>query len=436
MAMPPKAMTMPTPMPTEEAELAELARSFNLFDVPADYLDAPEPWMRLLREHDPMHDNADGTVLLTRYHDVRRVWRDRSASVDKTEMFRAKFGQGPLLHHHTTSMLFRDPPDHDRLRALVMPLFTPRSVARFSSFIEDLVARLLDEAAELGELDIVTDFARKVPVSLITRILGVPPEDGEMLRPLGLRVLFPLNPSVSREAIDAGNQAVVAFTEYMAERVRECRRRGIEGEPSSLVETLVAAEAAGDQVSEDEMLHICLLLFNGGHETTTNMLSLGTLALLEHPDQYALVAALSEDELPAAVDEILRYVTPLQLQGRRTTKELDLPTGPLAPGTEVVLCQASANRDDRAFSDPDRLDLRRVPENPQVAFGMGVHACVGNQLARLEGSIIFTRLAQRFPELEMAGRPVFNENVRFRGLQTLPVRVGRPRERPHGETIS
>jgi cytochrome P450 len=404
----------------EERNRRSEAESFDLFNLPGDYFDAPERWLRLLRDHDPMHRNSDGTVLLTRYHDVRTVWRDRSTSVDKSEMFRAKFGEGPLLEHHTTGMLFRDPPDHDRLRVLVNSFFEPASLERLRPFITELVDRLLDDVAGAGAFDFVTDFAEKIPVSLITRILGVPPEDGRFLRPIGLRVLFPLNPRVSREAIDDGHAAVAEFKAYILEHIRRLQRRGVDGEPANVLEALVAGQAAGREVSVDEIVHMCLLMFNGGQETTTNLMSGAALALLDHPDQYAVLPRLEGPELRVAGEEILRYVTPLQLQGRRTTTEIDLPSGPLTPGTEVILCQASANRDERAFPDPDRLDLGRRP-NAHVAFGMGIHACVGNQLVRLQSSIVLPQVARRLPTLHRSGPVEFNPNARFRGLRRFPV---------------
>lgn len=401
---------------------ADQAAAFDLFDLPPGYFANPQPWLRLLRDHDPVHRNADGTVLLTRYHDVRTVWRDRSASVDKTELFRAKFGEGPLFEHHTTGMLFRDSPDHDRLRVLVNPFFEPDSVERFRPLLTDLVERLLDEAVERGHLDFVADFAERIPITLITRILGVPPEDGAALRSIGLRVLFPLNPRVGADVITDGHRAVAEFRDYIMEHVRLARRRGVLGQPRSVLEALVAAELDGQEVTEDEIVHMCLLVFNGGHETTTNLISVGTLGLVHHPDEFEMFAGLEGKDLATAVDEVVRFVTPLQLQGRRTTRDIELPSGALAAGTEVVLCQASANRDERAFDDPDRIDLRRRP-NAHVSFGLGLHACLGNRLARLEAEVVFPLLARRLKAIRLTGEPVFTHNVRFRGLRTMPVSV-------------
>ncbi|TQM01635.1 cytochrome P450 [Pseudonocardia kunmingensis] len=401
----------------------EAARTFDMFDLPPGYIQAPYPWFRALRDHDPVHRNGDGTVLLTRYADVRTVWRDVSAIVDKNEMFHAKFGDGPLYEHHSTAMLFRDPPDHDRLRAVVTPFFSPGSVERLRPFIENLVEDLLDEAEDRVELDFVDDFAARIPIALITRILGVPPEDGDLLRAMGLTVLLPLNPTVSPETVRAGHEGAAQFIDYLDEHVQRVRAKGVDGDPETVLEALVAAHLDGDRVSIAEVVHMCLLLMNGGHETTTNLMAVGAHSLLDHPDQYCGLGA-GTGLGDGAVEELIRFVTPLQLQGRRTTRPADLPSSgvTLPAGTEVILCQASANRDERAFDRPDVLDLGRRP-NAHVSFGLGVHVCVGRPLARLETRIVFPRLAARFPGLQRAGDPVWNDNVRFRGLRSLPVRT-------------
>lgn len=399
------------------------ARRFDIFDVPADYIDDPYPWLRLLRDEDPFHPNDDGSVLLTRYADVRALWREPTTSVDKASMFHERFGEGPLLAHHTTGMLFRDPPDHDRLRQIVNPFFTRSNIESFRTFLSASVDRLIDEVAERGTCDLVTDLAEHIPASMITRILGVPPEDAQLLRRLGLQVLFPLNPRVHQEAIDAGHAAAGEFVDYITERLAEVRRRGVVGPPDNVLEAVVAAEADGAAITPEESVHMCLLVFNGGHETTTNLIAVGTYGLLRHRDEFARLAELDDRAVNVAVEEIVRYVSPLQLQGRRTTTALDLPSGSLPAGTEVVLCQASANRDEHEFVDPDRLDLGRKP-NGHVAFGLGIHSCLGNQLARLEARVVLPLLSRRLPELQLAGPPTFNPNVRFRGLSSLPVRIG------------
>lgn len=401
----------------------EEAKKFDLFHLPQGYFDFPYTWYRLLRDYDPVHQNSDGTVLLTRYDDVRTLWKEVTASVDKTEMFSAKFGEGPLLEHHTQAMLFRDPPDHDRLRAIVSPFLTAQSLTQFSEYIETLIGQLLDQVQELREFDFVTDFAAKIPVQLITRVLGIPPEDGEFLRSTGARVLFPLNPLVSQEAIESGHRAVAEFSEYLIPRIKAIKSKSSQHDPKCILEALIQAQQSGVEISDSEIVHMCLLVFNGGHETTTNLMAVGTDSLVSMPDQYKELAEKSDELGTFAIEEIIRYVTPLQLQGRRITKPMELPSGvTLAPDTEVIISQASANRDERAFEDPHLLNLRRRPNN-HVAFGLGIHSCAGISLARLESRIMFPRLAKRFPALTHNGVPIFNQNVRFRGLKSLPMTI-------------
>lgn len=399
------------------------AKAFDLFRLPEGYFEFPYPWYRLLRDHDPVHENSDGTVLLTRYDDVRTLWKEPTASVDKTEMFSAKFGQGPLLEHHTQSILFRDPPDHDRLRTIISPFFTPNSLERFRPYIEDLVDGLLENVAEMGQFDFVTDFAAKIPVKLITQILGIPVEDGDFLRSVGARVLFPLNPSVPRDAIDSGHEAVREFNDYMMERIEGIRRISMDRNPENALEAMVQAQQSGAQLTDSEIVHMCLLTFNGGHETTTNLMAIGTHSLMAFPDQYRDMRESPNSLGTFAIEEIIRYVTPLQLQGRRIIQPMGLPSGTTLPaGSEVIISQASANRDERAFEDPHLLNLRRRPNN-HVAFGLGIHSCLGISLARLESRIMFPRLVRRFPNLALDAMPTFNHNVRFRSLKSLPVRV-------------
>lgn len=405
-------------------DLRVAALAFNLYNLPPDYYAVPYPYFRLLRDYDPVHRNDDGTVLVSRWADVRTIWRDATSSVNKAERFRRKFGEGPLLEHHTTSMLFRDPPDHDRVRSVVIPFFSPASLARMREFIETKVDRLLDEVQERSEFDFVSDFASRIPIALITHILGVPDEDGRLLRGLGLRVLRPLNPHVSAEDIQSGHAAAAAFAEYMQEHIARARARAERDEPATIVEALVRAkDEDGNALTDAEIGQNCLLVLNGGHTTTTDLLGVGTYALLERPEQYRDLAEMPDASVSGAVEELLRFVSPLQIQSRRTTRTVELSSGEaVPPETEVWLWPASANRDDRVFKDSDELNLRRRP-NAHLAFGQGVHVCLGRPLARMEAAIAFRKLARRFPRLERIGEPVYNQNARFRGLTSLPVHV-------------
>ena len=189
-----------------------------------------------------------------------------------------------------------------------------------------------------------------------------------------------------------------------------------------VISALVAAEKRGSPpISEDEMAHMCILVLNGGHETTTNLIGLSTLALMKHPDQLALMAT-DPSVVGPGIEECLRYATPLQLQGRRTTREVQVPSGVIPPDTEVIIAQVSANRDERVFQDPDTFRLMRQP-NPHLAFGAGIHVCLGRPLARMEATEALPALARRFPNMQLAAEPVFNRNARFRGIQSMRVRL-------------
>ncbi|MEM8987929.1 MAG: cytochrome P450 [Pseudomonadota bacterium] len=403
------------------AKTAEAAKAFNLFDLPEDYYAAPYDWFATLRAYDPVHRNADGTVLLTRYEDVHVVWWDIENSVDKSEMFSEKFGPGPLLEHHTHTMLFRDPPDHDRLRMMVNPFFSRRNLKVLEAFVSDLIDQMIAEARERETFDFVKDFAFQIPMTVICRILGVPKSDRARLHALGMKVIFPLNPNVSDDVVADGHAAVAEFKEYLRFHLREREKRDLDPD-TDILSTLLAAKQGGGEISEDEILHMCIVLLNGGHETTTNTMSVGLNALLE--DRDSLVDFRDNPDIGnTAADELIRFITPIQLQGRRTSKPVELPSGETLPAeTEVILCPASANRDESKFEGANSLNLRRTP-NRHFSFGAGVHLCIGRLLAKMQIGEMFPKLFTAFPEIEKTAEPEFNRNARFRGLQRMPVRV-------------
>jgi len=401
---------------------AAAMNGFDLFNLPDAYYRDPVPFYKALRDHEPMHWNSDGSVLLSRYDDIKAIWRDLTGMVNRAEAYAQKFGEGPLLKHHTSTMLFRDPPDHDRLRDIVNPFFTQASIERLRVGVREIVAELLDEIEKKREIEFVSEFSSRIPIQVICDIFGVPRSDGPIIRDLGAQVLLPLNPAVSQEVIAAGHEATRKFKEYLLVHINEWRRRPVEDVPSNIISALVAAEKRGSPpISEDEMAHMCILVLNGGHETTTNLIGLSTLALINHPEELLLMA-----NDPAAVgpgiEECLRYATPLQLQGRRTTREVQIPSGTIPADTEVIVAQVSANRDDRVFADPDTFRLKRAP-NPHLAFGAGIHVCLGRPLARLEAAEALPALARRFSKMQLVAEPVFNRNARFRGIQQMHVRL-------------
>ncbi|KAI3589246.1 putative cytochrome P450 hydroxylase (plasmid) [Cupriavidus sp. U2] len=395
---------------------------FDLFNLPDAYYRDPAPFYKALRDNEPLLWNSDGSVLLTRYDDVKTVWRDLSGRVNRAEAYAKKFGEGPLLEHHTSSMLFRDPPDHDRLRDIVNPFFTPSSIERLRTAVREIVERLIEEVREKREIDFVAEFSSRIPIQVICDIFGVPRSDGPLIRDLGAQVLFPLNPAVSAEAIAAGHEATRKFKDYLSEHFNYWRRQPVEDMPTNIISALVAAEKRGNPpISEVEMAHMCILVLNGGHETTTNLIGLSTLALMKHPDQMALLAK-EPSVIGPGVEECLRYTTPLQLQGRRTTQEVQVPSGTIPADTEVIFAQVSANRDERVFADPDRLQLTRQP-NAHLAFGAGIHVCLGRPLARMEAAEALPALARHFPSMQLIDEPVFARSARFRGIQSMRVRL-------------
>ncbi|GEO86000.1 cytochrome P450 [Allorhizobium sp. NPDC080224] len=403
--------------------LSDKARAFNLFNPPEDYFDNPSPFFRLLRDGDPVHTQEDGSVLLTRYDDVRQIWRDVSGLVNKREQFCKRFGEGPLLEHHTSTMLFRDNPDHDRLRNIVNPFFSQNSIQMLSRFTQEVVDREIEKVKKMGEFDFVRDFAFRIPVALICKIIGVPVADADHIQAIGRKVLFPLNPKVSETAIAEGHDAVTEFKNYLRPFLDEIKSRPTIDPTESILCAMAAAQREGVEVSDDEILHMCIVTLNGGHETTTNLISQSIHFLMDDTESLSQLRG-GEVPIAPALEELIRFITPLQLQGRRTTQEVVLESGngTLPAGTEVVLCQASANRDERIFGDPDKLNLSRRPNN-HVGFGAGIHVCLGRPLARLEASIAIPTVLRELPTLTRNGKVRFQHNTRFRGLELFPVKL-------------
>ena len=394
---------------------------FDLRALPAAFYDDPFPTYHALRAADPVHRCPDGSVFLTRYDDVVAVYQDhqRFAS-DKRVEFAPKFGDTPLYEHHTTSVVFRDPPDHTRIRRLFAAAFTPRALAALEPRIETLVDDLLARAAARGGMDVVEDFAAAVPVQLIGDMLGIPGDERGPLRGWSLAILGALEPVTATDRLEAGNRAVEEFKEYLR-RLIAARRRRPGTDPGEILSALIAAEDAGDRLTEVELLHQCIFLLNAGHETTTNLIANATLTLLEHPDAAGRLRA-DPTLITTAVEEFLRYESPNQLGNRRVVADAVVGGVTLPPDTLITLCIGAANRDPAQFPDPDRVDLGRTP-NRHLAFITGIHACAGMWLARMEGRVAIGRLMARFPQLRSAGAPVRGRRARFRTLVSLPVGV-------------
>ena len=403
--------------PADAAERAE-ALAFDPLNLPPGFLENPFPTYRLLRRHDPVHRCPDGSYFLTRYADVAAVYRDRRMLSDKTVEFRPKFGDGALFRHHTTSLVFNDPPYHTRVRTLLIAPFTARALRAMEAAIADLVDRLLDAAEARGRMDLIADFAAAVPVEVICNMLGVPRGDRAPLRDYSLRILSALEPVISAERLDAGNRAVEDFSAYLDALIAE-RRRNPSDDPGDVLSALIRGDGETDRLTQEELIQNCIFLLNAGHETTTNLIGNGVAALIDHPGQMALLQSRPE-LIESAVEEFLRFESSNQLGNRRVGAALEIGGVAMAEGTQITLCIGAANRDPAQFPDPDRLDIERRP-NPHLAFGAGIHACAGMNLARLEGRIAILRLIQRFPNLHRSGTPARGGRARFRGYAAYPV---------------
>jgi cytochrome P450 len=395
------------------------ARAFDLRALPPEFYADPFPTYHALRRRAPVHRCPDGSYFLTRYDDVVAVYQDhRRFSSDKQAEFAPKFGDSPLYEHHTTSVVFRDPPDHTRIRRLFAPAFTPKALAALEPRVERLVDALLDRAAAAGAFDVVEDFAAALPVALIGDMLGVPADEREPLRGWSLAILGALEPAPGPAPLEAGNRAVEEFKDYLRRLIAERRRRPSQ-DPGEILSALLAAEDAGDRLTETELLHQCIFLLNAGHETTTNLIANAVVSLLEQPGELARLRA-EPGLLPSAVEEFLRYQSPNQLGNRRVVAEAEVGGVRLPVGTLVTLGIGAANRDPAQFPEPDRLDLGRTP-NRHLAFITGIHACAGMWLARMEGRVAIGRLVARFAGLRAAGPAVRAPRARFRVVSAFPV---------------
>ena len=403
------------------ADLHTIVDNFDLLNLPAGFHDNPFPIYRALREHAPVKAMPDGSVFLTRYDDLIAIYKNPKAfSSDKQREFKPKFGDSLLYEHHTTSLVFSDPPLHTRVRKLISGALTPRAIASMETSLIRLVDELLDAMENKSNPDLIEDFASAIPIEVIGNLLDVPLQDRAPLRDWSLAILGALEPVVNAEAFERGNRAVAEFIAYLEGLITH--RRAHPGNPETDVLTrLIQGEPDGEQLSMPELLHNCIFLLNAGHETTTNLIGNGLMAMQDYPAERARL--LQEPALiKSCVEEVLRYESSNQLGNRITTGTVQVGEVTLPAHTRVTLCIGAANRDPAQFEDPERFDISRNP-NRHLAFGSGTHACAGMSLARLEGQVALGRLIARFPNyaIREAER---SPRVRFRGFLRLPATLG------------
>jgi cytochrome P450 len=399
-----------------------LAESFDIEKLTAAFYADPYPVYRALREHAPVKRMPNGSYFLTRYDDLVAAYKNtRAFSSDKKREFSPKYGHSLLYEHHTTSLVFNDPPAHTRVRRLIMGALSPRAIAAMEPDLIALVERLLDGLAARGKFDLIDDFAAAIPIEVIGNLLDVPRDEREPLRNWSLAILGALEPVIGPEVFARGNKAVQDFLGYLETLV--ARRREKPGNPERDVLTrLIAGEDNGERLTEKELLHNCIFLLNAGHETTTNLIGNGLVALSQNAGEKTRLIEHPE-MIKAAVEEILRFESSNQLGNRMTTEQVELGGVTMPAGTAVTLCIGAANRDPAQFSDPETLDVGRTP-NRHLAFATGAHQCAGMALARLEGAIAISRFLARFPGYALHGAPVRGGRARFRGFLSVPCAVG------------
>ena len=406
---------------TEHAR--ETALSFDLAAPPRGFVQDPFPVYDALLTHAPVLPQPDGSVFLSRHADLDRIYRDTTLfSSDKKAAFAPKFGAGsPLYEHHTTSLVFSDPPLHTRVRKIMTSALTPRALARMEPGLIETVDHLLARmAGRRGPVDLIEDFASAIPIQIIGNLLDIPIEERAPLRDWSLAILGALEPSLSQDQLDRGHAAVREFKVYLEDLI--ARRRARPGDPETDVLTrLIRGEGADAKLSETELIQNCIFILNAGHETTTNLIGNGLALLNDYPGQRELLQE-NPGLIASAVEEFLRFRSPNQLGNRETTAEVEIGGLSVPPGTNLHLCIGAANRDPAVFDDPTQLDIRRKP-NKHLAFAGGPHVCVGLTLARMEGRIAVSRLLDRFPGYRLTGGRVPGGRMRFRGYASLPAEL-------------
>ena len=402
-------------MDTEEARA--IAQTFDPNRLSAGFYENPYDIYAALRSFAPVHRSPDGSYFLSRFADLDEIYRDRTHfSSDKKAVFGPKFGPGsPLYEHHTTSLVFNDPPYQTRVRRQIVGALSPNALRALEPGVTALVDRLLEHLQERQRFDLIEDFAAAIPVEVIGNLLRVPREDRGPLRAWSLAILGALETELTAEQRTRGNQAVVEFTAYLRGLIAERRRRPL-GATDLLTRLLQEAE-----LTESELLQNCVFLLNAGHETTTNLIGNGLYLLLNHPDAAGRLRS-DPQLIGTAVEECLRLESPNQLGNRLVSQRVTIGAVVLEPNTYLTLCIGAANRDADEFSDPERFDIARRP-NRHLAFAAGAHACAGMGVARLEAQIALLRAVQTLPRLRLTGSATRARRARFRGFLSLPAEV-------------
>jgi cytochrome P450 len=384
----------------------------------------PYPYYQQLRAMDPVLWVSglfgSGAWVVTGHQEAAAALKDNRLGKESHKVLPDNASAGTLAGFRQkagANMLFRDPPDHTRLRGLVNQAFTPRVVEALAPRIHEIADQLIDVFAGAGEVDLIEAFATPLPVIVIAELLGVPTEMRDQFRAWSAPLAASLDPTATPDMMQATMNAYKQLDDYFSGVIEE--RRKAPGQ--DLVSLLLTAHDQGDKLATHEMLATCRLLLAAGHETTVNLIGNGTLALLRHPEQRQLLEE-NPQLLAGAVEELLRYDSPVQMTARIALEEATLGGHTIKRADQLITVLGAANRDPRHFEDPDRLDLTRKNAASHLAFSQGIHYCLGAPLARLEGQIAISTLLRRLPELRLATEDLpYRGNITLRGLQQLPV---------------
>jgi cytochrome P450 len=387
------------------------------------FIEDPYSRYAVMRREDPIHKSPLDFWVLFLYADVLQLLRDPTLSVEDRNARSTAMDDmilevlGERSERGGKSMLSRDPPDHTRLRKLVTKAFTPRVIQDLRPRIQTLVDENLDAAGGRGVIDVISELAFPLPFVVISEMLGVPASDGARLREWSGLIVRSLEPLVDPDTI----RAIADASDHMFEHVSDLIAWKRKEPADDLLSALISAEEHGDVLSDEELVEQVLLLYIAGHETTVNLIGNGVLALLRNRDE--LTRLQSEEALmPGAVEEFLRFDSPVQMTRRITLAEVEIGGKTIEKGSFCALILASANHDDEHFGEgAERLDVARESAHQHLSFGGGAHYCLGAALARLEGEVAIGSLIRRFPTLDLAGDPTWNGRLNLRGLEQLPV---------------
>jgi pimeloyl-[acyl-carrier protein] synthase len=413
-----------TPITNQNGTATTLGRSkqikFNPF-LPDFYLN-PYPIYHQLQAEDPVHLSSMGAWIVTGYADVAKALRDPRLSSKPSEISsysRHQEGNSLVASFISDILFFRDPPDHSRLRRLIGKVFNTRVVEEMRPRIQEITNQLIQRIETKNDFDIITDFAKPLPVKVISEILGIPPEDHDLLKQWSHWLGYIFDPMKASDVSQQMNQSIVEFREYLTQLIAKRRQKP----ESDLISALIQTRDEQDQLSEEELLVTGMLLFASGEETTVNLIGNGVLSLLRHPAQLEKLRQ-NPALIPSAVEEFLRYESPLQISGRTAIENIEIGGKLIKKGPPVFLILGAANRDPARFPNPDQLDITRT-DNNHFAFGDGIHYCMGAALARNQGQIAINTLVQKLPNLRLQNNHLeWRENIFLRGLKSLPVSCG------------